>query len=50
MLVITTGCQEILAGSNVTGNVEKFNDIFVVGMRNYANADGFLGQQVEMAL
>ena len=27
-----------IGGTNVTGNVEKFNDIFVVGMRNYANA------------
>ena len=27
-----------IGGTNVTGNVEKFNDVFVVGMRNYANA------------
>ena len=25
-----------IGGTNVTGNIEKFNDIFVVGMRNYA--------------
>ena len=27
-----------IGGTNVTGNIEKFNDIFVVAMRNYANA------------
>ena len=29
-----------IGGTNVTGNIERFNDIFVVGMKNYA------GQQV----